>query len=479
MQAATADYAYLVDFTGTSFLPSTLYAGDVASVKIDLKNKGSGTPVTDLNSVLDLGNQFELVQAAESIDMLQPGQTKTLIFRFKVKEDTLPGYYPAFLTLSYTRGTDSSEQTYSFSVPVSKSEKKIDVTVEPKAINPGNQSELVFSLKNVGGSQISNLSFSWSEENNLVLPLGSDNKRYVSAIEAGETAKLTYIVAADPNITTGIYPLDLEMTFMDVNGIKTQTSQVGLIVGGGTDFEVSADLASGQLSLSIANIGSNNAEAVVVRVPKQNGINISGSTISILGNLNKGDFTVASFTVQTSTQASALATTGQTAASGTTPAGGQMPAGNGFQGQTATGDTNAARSRQFDRNNAQVQSVTIEIDYTDTTGERQTAEKTVSLSQASTVSSLDATTALRSRTSSQAISPWMVLSAIFGLALIAGTIKSDRKNLKKLIAVLVVAVGLFLAVVYYLNSDQTYMLVAGAVSIALFALYFLKLRRAG
>ncbi|MFH1234491.1 MAG: hypothetical protein V1493_02660, partial [Candidatus Diapherotrites archaeon] len=383
MQAAVAaDYAYLIEFSGTSFLPSTLYAGDIASVKVDLRNKGSSVSVSDLNSVLDLGTQFELVQAAESIGLLQPGQTKTLIFRFKVKQETLPGYYPAFLTISYARGADRAEQTYSFSVPVSKSEKKIDVTVEPKAINPGNQSELVFSLKNVGGSQVSNLSFSWSEENNLVLPLGSDNKRYVSAIDAGETAKLSYIVAADPNITTGIYPLDLEMTFMDVNGIKTQTSQVGLIVGGGTDFEVSADLASGQLSLSIANIGSNNAAAVVVRIPKQNGINISGSNISILGNLNKGDFTVASFTVQTSTQASVQAGTTQTATIGGAsgrPFGGQSQAASGFQDQIAAGDMNAARSRQFDRNSFQAQSVLLEIDYTDTTGERQTAKKTVSL----------------------------------------------------------------------------------------------------
>ncbi|MFH1235008.1 MAG: hypothetical protein V1493_05360, partial [Candidatus Diapherotrites archaeon] len=106
---------------------------------------------------------------------------------------------------------------------------------------------------------------------------------------------------------------------------------------------------------------------------------------------------------------------------------------------------------------------------------------TVSLDQASigTIAS-DLTAAARVRTSVQgSLSPWTVLSAILGLALIAGTIKSDRKNLKKLVVVLAVSIALFLTVVYYLNSDQTYMLGAGVVSVALFALYFLKLRRAG
>jgi hypothetical protein len=483
-QAASADYAYLADITGTSFLPNTIYAGNLASVKVDVKNKGSSVSIVDLNAKLDLGTQFEAVQGEVSIGTIEPGQTKTLIFRFKAKDDTLPGYYPAFLTLAYKNVNELVEQTQSFSIPVSKTEKNIDVTVEPRVVNPGNQTELVFLLKNVGGTSVSNVSFSWTETNNLVLPLGSDNKRYVSAINAGETAKISYTVAADPNITTGIYPLDLTMTFMDVNGVRTQSSRVGLIVGGGTDFEVSADIASGQLSLSIANIGSNNAEAVIVKIPKQNGVNISGSNISILGNLNKGDFTVASFTVQTSTQASTQTGTGQAAATGAAsdrPFGGQAQTASGFQGQAAAGDMNAFRSRQSDRNAFQAQSVTVEIDYTDTTGERQTAKKTVSLSQASTGTiSSDATAAARVRIAGAgSISPWMVLSAIFGLALVAGTIKSDRKNLKKLLAVLAVSAILFLAVVYYLNSDQTYMLAAGAISVAVFALYFLKLRRVG
>ncbi|MEM0360695.1 MAG: NEW3 domain-containing protein [Candidatus Diapherotrites archaeon] len=477
-QARGADYAYLVEITGTSFLPGTIYAGDIASLKVDIKNRGLSVSVVDLNAFLDLGVHFEDVQSKVSVREILPGQTKTLIFRFKVKDDTLPGYYPAFLTIYYYNLGSLVEQTNSFSVPVAKIEKNIDVTAEPKKINPGNQTELVFSLKNVGQARVSNVSFSWTEPNNLILPVGSDNKKYVSAIEAGETVKISYTVAADPNITTGIYPLNLTMTFLDVNGVRTQNSQVGLIVGGGTDFEVSAELVSGQLSLSIANIGSNNAQAVIARIPRQNGITVSGSNISILGNLNKGDFTVASFTVQTRTQANASGSEQAPVSTNEPPFAQNAQTQRGAFPRTASAtDTNFFRQRQFDSNSLQVQPIFVEIDYTDTTGERQTSRKTVLLGQTGSFLLSDSVIASRSRASSQAdISPWMALSAILGFALIACTFKADRKNLKKMIAVIAVCSILFIAAAYYFNSSQVFFLSAIVVSIVLFVLYFFKFR---
>ena len=77
----------------------------------------------------------------------------------------------------------------------------------------------------------------------------------------------------------------------------------GLFVGGSTDFDVSfSESSQGQTSLSVANVGNNIAYAVKVSIPEQDGYKVSGSSSTIVGNLEKGDYTIASFNVE-STQA--------------------------------------------------------------------------------------------------------------------------------------------------------------------------------
>ena len=59
---------------------------------------------------------------------------------------------------------------------------------------------------------------------------------------------------------------------------------------------------AGEISLSVANVGNNMAYSVKVSVPDQDGYKVSGSSSTIVGNLEKGDYTIASFDVA-STQA--------------------------------------------------------------------------------------------------------------------------------------------------------------------------------
>jgi len=357
--AHAATLAYAVEVTDTNFLPSTVYAGDFISLKVSVYNRNNAIPVYDLNAELDIGDEFEPISLTDSIGTIAQRTTKVLLFQFRAEESTLPGYYPAMITMTYRSGEALSifKETYSVQVPVSMAGKNLDVLVSPNVINPGKQTNVSFTIKNIGQAPVSNISFSWTEENDLVLPLGSDNKRYLSIIEAEKELEISYLVAADPNIEPGIYPLDISMTFTDAEGTKTQTSQVGLIVGGGTDFEVSAEMSSSnQLSISIANVGSNNAGAVVVRIPSQEGIRISGSSASILGNLNEGDYTLANFQI-----------------------GGSMGGARGAMGAMGTRQKPADTKETETKTPIGPRELIIEIDYTDTTGERQVLEKTVDI----------------------------------------------------------------------------------------------------
>ena len=57
--SAVPDFGKLTEITSTNFLPETIRAGDIVSLAIDIKNRGSSITIIDLNATLDLGNQFK------------------------------------------------------------------------------------------------------------------------------------------------------------------------------------------------------------------------------------------------------------------------------------------------------------------------------------------------------------------------------------------------------------------------------------
>jgi len=464
---AVADYGRLAEVTSTNFLPSTVHAGDTISLAVDINNRGTAITIKDLNATLEIGSQFDIIDVQDSLNEIKPGATKTVIFKFRAKEDTLSGYYPSYLIMEYSREDQRVSDEQTISIPVSKTEKNLEVTVEPNIINPGNQTELLFIIRNIGGTGISNVSFSWDEENDLILPLGSDNKKYLNSIPAGTEEIIKYNVAADPNISPGIYPIDVSISFTDAEGTKTQNSQVGLIIGGKTDFEISAEVKSSQLSLSIANIGSNNAESVVVKIPEQNSVKVSGTSIEIVGNLNKGDFTIANFTI--SGGASAIQT--DSTATAPTRSGIMIPGLGGGRTNTNNSSNTEEDSESTTPNIPMVNGeVIVQIDYTDTTGERNSVTKTVELNNDSSTTSFS-TSMPSQRNTGLPLIPIAFALLVIGCA--AGynhfRAKKDWKELGKRLGVIAV---LFIAAIFLLNSDLIAMGVVTAISAGLLWKFF-------
>lgn len=462
---AAAEFGTLTEISSTSFLPQAIHPGDTISMAVAIKNRGSSIDVSDLNASVELDSKFMPISISERIDVIKPGATRTAIFGFRANDDAAPGYYQVFLTLDYLRDGKSVTERTSIAVPVSGTQRNLDVSISPRTVNPGNQTMMGFTLKNIGGIPVSNISFAWSEKNALVLPLGTDNKRYIESLGPGEAQDINYIVAADPNIAPGIYPLDITLSFTDFNGSKTQNSQVGLIIGGGTDFEVSAEAtAAGQLSLSVANIGSNNAGAVVVKIPDQPNVSVLGSNASIIGNLNKGDFSLANFSIrqngaldQNAFGAAGTGATGfrQRASADAPSSGSGTPTAQEGQRQGfAAGPMGAARGS----------SLIMQISYTDTTGERVTIEKTVRLNSAATTAG-----AITGAGARQGAAADYQLAAIALLVLLAGgaiVYNNSRAKISwgKMVLPIGAVVALFLAAVLLLRSSL--LAVVGAVLIS-------------
>ncbi len=370
-------------------LPADVYIGDTVSVSVNLENKGLVNAANKVKAELVISEHFESVATTDTIETISPGITQTVVFKFRVKPDTAPGIYSLPIRINYDSlnttmakpQPDAIEDTKVITLSVHKAQKNVDFRVEPTVLFPGRKVDVKFTLVNTGDSPLSNLNFSWEESNKLILPIGSDNRRYLATLGPGEQKELVFTVAVDPNIAPGVYSFDSTLSYNDESAsTNTLASKIGFVVGGTTDMDVSLqETGNGQVSLSIANIGSNNAQGVVVRIPEQPSFSTQGFDTAVLGNLNRGDFTIATFRI--------VPTGVSAAAGGQQAVAGGAPQGTGG-GQTGTG---FRRRQGTDVAAASFADLAVEIDYTDTTGERQTIKKTVHFLPQSLYQTTDAT----------------------------------------------------------------------------------------
>jgi len=389
-QGAFSSTGYpIVTTTLASNDPNPAIAGELLEVKVDFQNQG-GQQSGDITATFVPSYPFTLVptdNATQDVGVLQAyqgasgnAQSKELTYHVLVDKDAPAGSYD--FTLDYTQaGTGATETKIPIDVKTANNQQTI--TIDKTILIPGAQTVVTFTINNVGNAPLRNLIFTWANTGDNILPVGSDNTRYVKNIDAGQSIALPFTVIADTNAAAGLYKLDLSLSYQDALNssiTKLTSTSAGMYIGGSTDFDVAySESSSGQISLSVANVGSNPASSVTVSVPQQPGWRVSGSNNAIVGNLNKGDYTAVSFTLQQSALTSGIANASGTA--GATATGGYARGGNRTRGTGAvgTGGYNATLASANAGNNM----LLVEIAYTDTTGQRQVVDKMVSISGAS------------------------------------------------------------------------------------------------
>ena len=284
----------------------------------------------------------------------------TVKLKLKVASDVPAGTYELDIVTTDSTGTT---KTTTLDIEVRGKEYAQIVTISKSSIDFATEEQLDFVVTNTGSSSLKNMQISWVDTTGTILPVYSDNTKYISYLAANESVTVSYIVMADVNANPGLYQLDITLKLEDYNSnISTISTTAGLFVGGGTDFDVAfSDNSDGDISFSIANVGNNEAYSVKVSIPEQDVYSVSGSSSSIVGNLEKGDYTIASFTVSEE---------GSVA----------MPNNTGGE-QDNKGAVASASSTNASSN----EDLKVLIEYTDSSGQRNSVEKSVQISQNSMV----------------------------------------------------------------------------------------------
>lgn len=346
--------------------PDPARAGEMLELRFRVENFG-GMGANNLEIGFIPGYPFlevpgeEYLKTIKTLSAYQTGDEGVIIkYTFKVDKDAVKGVNE--IKLKQGKAGSTAYAIRSFDIEITGKEFAQIIYVDKAKIDPGKETKLKFTITNIGNSPLQNIVFSWNEKNGIILPVYSDDTKYIKYIDVGGSTDLEYTVVADVNAAAGLYQLNLNLKFESEGGVpKEINTKAGVFVGGETDFDVTfSESSAGQTSLSVANTGNNPALSVTVRIPEQKNFRVTGSASSIIGNLDKGDYTIVSFQI---TQANSIA--------GTT--------GTAERAKRQLSDEERQRlSEQLSQRNAsESNKLKVLIEYTDTTGVRQIVEKTV------------------------------------------------------------------------------------------------------
>ncbi len=335
--------------------------GSVGSITISAKTLDTTAVIAQGNWIINVGS-------------LDSGESSTLIYEFRVPSTATPGLYQ--IVFEITGSFSTIKQTAVVQV---QDATVLDITsVTPTEISIGIATTIFFNLTNNGGVPLTNILFTWKDANDLILPVGADNRITVPYIDPNNYTAVPIMIIASTGISPGVYPLTILMEYYDQTGKKqTVNSTVGLQISSKTTFEIVLQTSAGSTTtFAVVNTGANTASSVVVSIPQQASYSTGGISSTSVGNLAAGDYTLASFSL--------TSTTSNMTRNGTT----QFPSLN------RTGINEPPTFRNFTGGRGIFMNQTfpgmgsnaliVEIAYTDMFGIRQTVQKQVNLSSGST-----------------------------------------------------------------------------------------------
>jgi len=302
--------------------PDPVKPGDILEVRISIQNTG----YDDLeNCVIEIKPEYpfkalageKLVQSIGTLGKRsEDNRQKVVKFKIGLENDVNEGKYPLKVYFNTNKNNNKLSLTKELKIEVdSESNAEIEYISVEKMV-PGEKTNLVFGIKNVGNSPLKNAMFSWECANDVILPVGSSNVKHINLIDIGDTANVSFEVLTNVNTKPGLYKLDMLLTYDDIEELKTITeagtvenqkrkeikSKAGVYIGGTTDFDIAFMERSptGAYTFTVSNIGNNAANSVKISVPLQANWTVTdGSSNSVvLGNLQKGDNTIADFNLK-------------------------------------------------------------------------------------------------------------------------------------------------------------------------------------
>ncbi len=175
------------------------------------------------------------------------------------------------------------------------------INQDPYPAIPGDYVKLVFQIDGIDNPECKTVDFELLEQYPLVFD-PNEQPRY--SVNSGVYSRdyrsyllATYKVRVDENALEGDNPIEVQYRFGGNIGFESKQFDLN-VEDTRADFEIYVkdyDVSSQTLTLEILNIAEADIEALTLEIPNQNNVQIKGSKVNILGDLDSNDYTTADF----------------------------------------------------------------------------------------------------------------------------------------------------------------------------------------
>lgn len=238
-------------------------------------------------------------------------------FRVKVSNSAPAGNYEFKLEGKWylnDRPTDGS-QYIKFKMPVKKEGIILGITninTVPSEIRPGdNYVKLVTQVENVGQKDSKSVEVTLNLPDGIDSSYSNNNRLWIGRVNAGESKEAIFYIDIDEDTMPGVKDLEYSFTYSDLDDNKnSETTLIPLLVKSRPQIEVVDVVGTGvagkttEMKVYLKNTGTESAEAVDVRIIKQNAqpfvIDVRSDYI---GELEPNETGVAIFSIKTNSNA--------------------------------------------------------------------------------------------------------------------------------------------------------------------------------
>ena len=283
-----------VDITLINQDPATAQPGEYVDLKFKISNQGQ-SPAEDTSVELVESFPFSLdpdVSGNRELGDMRGAAIgdDSYIVEYRVRVDENAVESENEISLKYTTGDDDFSVTRDFDISVDDVGTDFELSAGKVSA-----SSIPVNLDNIGDKS--------AESVHVVLPDQSGiNKegvetQVVGSMDSGENKEVDFAVS---NISVGS-SYRFEIHYTDGNGVRRELVRnidIGTIPVNPVQVTVQSANPS-ETTFAVSNTGGEQISSVITQLQDEN-VNVSGSRTQVLGNLNSGDYTLATFDLESS-----------------------------------------------------------------------------------------------------------------------------------------------------------------------------------
>lgn len=299
---------YIIDL---KYDEADVRGGETFILEVTITNDDTITK-ENINLQLDPTYPFDIIGDDEKdLGDLNPGSSRSTLFRIEIDDSVEEDDYEIEITIE----DNSDDDTDSFYIEVENERAELivgNLITKPGVISPNTQDvSLLLTIENVGEKDAKVAEIVLNTPQGFEPSFTNNNRFWVGKLGAGESKEVEFFVDVDELVNAGSYTFTYDFTYEDEDDrTYNEQSEIPFLVKSSPYLEVLTSSGSGnagetgQLTIVIINTGDESAEAVDVRILKENSQPFNFDVRSMyLGELEPGESGTVIFDIDTNSDA--------------------------------------------------------------------------------------------------------------------------------------------------------------------------------